>query len=413
MADQSFDTTIVNPLERPSAADLNQLQAQIYRTSRTQDRLQFGWDYSTAYSGFLNLSFFVQNLTGTGMVLNMSRGIGYFETVSSSSSDIGGVPGLDDLSSYKPVFLSADKAITVPSLLTAGKCRRDLIEVRWKRELTNNVSTDIYNPGTQLFSPVTLAKTMSCDLVGETVDVLEPGEAVDPNAYIVYRKGVEIAYVNDDSWLSAPIPATDSGFLAVAVVNVKTGDTAIPSSRVADARKLLSQGAQFTISGTATIGTSGGVQGAALSDVSLNVPPGMACAITKIAEYESVAEHEYLLTIIGPQVKGLAPSFCIASPLPSANYPYMPQVVFRNYNQNFATNDYLQTVISDASYTTPATPVAIGQNISFFRFNLVVAKYLSGVVGQPLTIQSFNDFSLNDPTDLTRQISFVISGKYL
>lgn len=412
MANQVFDTNILRPLERPSASDLNQLQAQTYRTIRTLDRLRFGYDLSTAYSGFLNFSFFVQNLVGSGLTLNISRGVGYLE-FSDSTSNIDGIPGLNDLTSYKPIFMSSDKTFSVPADVSAGKCRRDLVEVRWLRDLTDLTDLEIYDPSTKDFSTTNLPKTMTTDLAGETVDFFNAGSTPPSTAYLIYKKGVEIAYVNDDSWLSAPLPSVDSGCLALAAINVKNGDTSIPNSRIADLRKLLGDAGQFAISGTATIGVSGITRGAVLSDVSLNTPPGMSCTLTKIAQYESLGENEYLLTVIGPQVTGLAPSFCIASPLPSADYRYVPQIVFRNYNQNFAANDYYQTLLADAGYTSPTKTVAIGQNISFLRFNLVRANYYPAVIGQPVAIVGTSQFSLNDPTDLTRQISFTIMGKYV
>lgn len=417
MANNVFDTNILRALERPSAADLNQLQSQMYRTIRHLDRLRFGYDLTTIYSGFLNNSFFVQNIVGSGLTLNISRGVGYLQ-VSDLPTNIDGIAGLNDLSAYKPVFLDSDKTFTVPSDVITGHCRRDLLEVRWLRDLTDLTDLDIYDPSTESFGSVFLDKTMTTNLSGKAVDIFGAGVTPPLTAYLIYKKGVEIPYVNDDTFLSAPLPSVDSGCLALAAINVKNGDVSIPNSRIADLRKLLGNADQFMISGTATVGSSAGIPGTVLSGVSINAPAGVRCNISKVDQYIGATPHinEYQFNIYGPQIAALAPTFNVASPIPSdTTRPHFPIVTIRNYNQNMTLNTYTQTMVNSGTYSSPAVSSAIGQNYSYFKFTLMSADYYAAGVGSAITniqVSSGPLFSMDDPTDTTRQIWFTIMGKY-
>lgn len=426
MANQVFDTNILRPLERPSAADLNQLQAETYRTIRYLDRLRFGYDLSTYYSGFLNYSFFVQNLVGSGLTLNISKGVGYLETLD-VSSNIDGIPGLNDISSYKPIFMSGDKTFTVPADVTAGKCRRDLVEVRWLRDLTDLTDLDIYNPGTQAFSATNLAKTMTTDLAGQAVDFFNAGSTPPATAYLIYKKGVEITYVNDDSWLSAPLPSVDSGCLAIAAINVKNGDTSIPNSRISDLRKLLSNANQFAISGIARIGRNVPSNTQHLSSVDITAPAGVRCTISKLNQYQignivdPATQNQYQFSFFGPTVAKWGPTFTIFGPLSGSGvgetpFPFSTSIKINDMNlsSSLAVSKSDADMLRSSDYSYPAVNVAVGQPYAKFTFSLNVDLYLSGAnITNIKSDTTFGGFSYQQPfTDTIRAVSFMIIGQY-
>lgn len=425
MANQPFDTNILRALERPSASDLNALQAQLYRTIRHLDRLRFGYDLTSVYSGFLGYSFFVQNLTGL-MQLNMSQGVGYQEDATSSVTNIDGIAGLNDLNTYKPIFMSSAKAVVVPSVLTTGKCRRDLIAVRWLRETDDPQSLDIFDPGSKTFTSEIHDKILSTDLSGKPVVFLEPGEAPSADAYIIYKKGAEITYVNDSSFLSAPLPSLDLGFMAVASINVKHGDLSIPNSRIADLRKLLGDGRQFTISGSATIGTNNdGTQ--YLDDVAITAPVGVRCCLSKFNQYAqdngstSYFNQQYQLTFFGPRVSVFEPTFTMwQSPTNGATdtYPWPTSATIsdRNISSTFVTATDLADMVRSSTYTSPTVQAAVGQPCAFVRFVINAALERSIPPGGSLRYVNdtgFSDFAAEgDIFERTRKVSFVVIGQY-
>lgn len=424
MANQVFDTTIVRPLERPSAADLNQMQGQIYRTMRHLDRLKYGYDLTSVFTGFINYSFFVQNLTGL-MQLNISRGVGYADTFT-SDTNIDGIPGLNDINSYKPIFLSSDKQFTVPSVPNSGKCRRDLLEVRWYRDTVDPLDLEIYDPGTKNFSTTSLDKTMTTDLAGKGVEFYENGVTPSPTAYFIYKKGPEVDYVDEGSYLNSTLPSVDAGCLALASINVRHGDFVIPNSRIADRRKLLGNDRQFVISGTATVGKEeSGPNGSYLSDVSFNLPTGMSCTITKLSDYLNDAlSTQYQLNIFGPRIATLYPAFQVFHGFrtsisdPNEIWPTFVTVTLQNLVLNTSLSLSDKTLIADSAFTTPANAYAIGSNCSRFNFALVNAATRDPSIGPytGITLSGASQYSRGSPpavpVERTRKITFVISGTY-
>lgn len=425
MANQPFDTTIVRNLERPSAADLNRIQGQLYRTARAIDRLRYGFDLSTVYDGFFNYSFFVQNLPAhPPMRLNISRGYGYLEG-GDTVGNINGIAGLNDFNQYKPISMSADKQFDVPPVPTTGKCRRDLLEVRWIRDLTDPTSLNIYNPTSKDFDSTSLDKTMTTDLSSQTVQIFDAGVTPSATAHLIYKKGAEVNYVDDDSFRTAPLPSVDADCLAIASINVKHSDTDIPNNRIADLRKLLGNDRQFTISGSATFGTED-VEGAntqVLQNVVLNVPAGMRCCLTKLRQYQSTQlgysngnRQLYRLYIFGPPVTALNPAFVLYSPLEQASVSNLqhlfPATVIVTDQNSVPLDAYPVDATLAASYSTPALQIAVSQPHSYIDFCLAIPQQgpLSTVTYD--TAFTYFNYQASGSTDRTRKISFTINGQY-
>jgi len=426
MANKDFDTTIVRELERPSAADLNQLQAQLYYTIRRLDRFRFGDTLSSTYSGFLGNSFFVQNLTGTGLTLNISRGIGYQFAAGTTAVGIDGIAGLNDLTSYKPITMENDKPLNLTGQLpSTGKCRRDLLEIKWKRVLTDLTYLGIFNPFSQTFDSVNLAKTMTTNCDADVVQFVASGGLVPVDAVLVYRKGVEVAYTDESSFETAPLPAVDSGFLPLAAINVAAGDVNLPSSRISDLRKLLGNDRQFFISGSARIGTNYPDYTQHLTSVSINSPVGMRCTLSRLNQYQlgstsaASTQNLYRLSILGPQVQNLVAVFTPFMPLtggllPLTSYPYPINVSMTEQNSADVVTLADATMLRSSDYSTPTLPAAVGQGYCSLDFCMNAAMYTS--VPSPDLVYNNSGIrilSLEPGVyDTIRTVNFMVMGEY-
>lgn len=248
MPNKPFDYTIINPLERPTSTDLNQMQGQAHSDVRALASALFGTG-STPTDGFVGNSFKVSATSPVSSSISVAAGVAFQTGV--AESNIGSIAGLNDAYPYK-VLYTDERAIDVlanaPAPTTAGYKRRDLIEIRARSEserLANQQSKGIYNVTNNSFLPGTVYKTLSSDLTAE-VQFVPPAGTV--TGTVVYKIGVEGNY---PTWEDAPVPSTDPGYMAIAVVRVQEGDTSIAASRIEDDRALLSI--------NSSIGAEGGV----------------------------------------------------------------------------------------------------------------------------------------------------------
>jgi hypothetical protein len=240
MANQNFDTVIVNPLERPVSQDLDAAQSELNRTLRDVlvPVLGFGTT-AIAADGFLAAGFRPTEDLSVGLGVVLKAGTG-FQFTSDSQVNIdagaGAVSGLNDLSRYKPLVLSADKKVLCAPAPAAGLCRRDLIQVRWDRSYANEIR-DVLNTSTYVFTGQSIPKTMTFDLSSVSPEIVAVGSTA--TAAIAVKTGQTVAYSTEDSFLSAPIPAADAGYITVAVLNVGPAAGSISANRIVDNRTLL------------------------------------------------------------------------------------------------------------------------------------------------------------------------------
>lgn len=434
MANKDFDTTILRALERPSASDLNQLQAQLYYTIRRLDRFRNGYDLTSDYSGFFGYSFFVQNLTGAGLTLNLSRGMGYQWAPGTTATNIDGIAGLNDLTSYKPLTMQNDKALSLAGQMptTPGRCRRDLLEIKWIRELVDPTDLAIYDPTSQDFDSVNLNKTMTANFDDKNVVFVESGASIPSGAVLVYRKGVEVAYSSEASFETAPLPSVDSGFLPLAAINVASGDVNLPNSRIADLRRLLGNDRQFFISGTARIGVNYPSYTQHLTSVDINAPVGVRCAISRLNQYQlgntttPSTQNLYRLSILGPPVQNLNAVFTPYMPLsdglpPQDLYPYPVNVSMKA--QNSAALNVLDSSVANmlrsSDYSDPVIPAAVGQRYSSIDFALNAAIIVTAAPTASEIVLNYSSArllsrSVGTPTvyDTIRQVNFMVMGEY-
>ena len=287
MANQTFDSVILNQLERPLSSDLNAAQSDAHRDLRDFLNRAYARAFSAVDStgvqvaGFVGDSHRVVPPSPAALAVSITPGLG-FAANPSPTANVGGVLGLNDLSPYSPIVLSQAQPVTLTPAPGAGFARVDLIQVKVNRRLTDVTSRDIFNPGTLTFGPVNVAKTMSFDSFGDLQTVVAPAVG---SAGIVYKQGVQFAYAVADDFLTAPLPAVDPGYLPLAYINVTPAMAAVAASNIRDARPLLlgdNASAVFdafvTVLGTVT------VPAGRIAQVSqLNRPSGLQLAVTRDA----------------------------------------------------------------------------------------------------------------------------------
>jgi len=231
MANQAFDREIIHPLERPLADDIDQAQSQIDRSLRDLLRRLFSDAAGTIYSGFVANGLLVAPSSPAAMSVVVTAGLGFQDLPADVPSSIGGVVGLDDLSPYKPLVLSADQTIAIDASPAPGQNRIDIIEVKTDRRAENPSTRDILNPGTGLFVPGSVNKTLAFDLLGRNARVVSPANSTTG---IGYKVGVAAVAGSEVA------PATTAGYLKLCEIHVIGGVTTITAGALTDFRSSLS-----------------------------------------------------------------------------------------------------------------------------------------------------------------------------
>jgi len=219
MTDQPFNRTILYPLEKPLADDLNQEFSQADRSVRdTMFQLLLG------QQGFIWDSFKISPSAPPALSVVMKQGQGYQDAPTDAPTSINSVLGLNDLSRYKPLLLSNDLTVAVPAPPGANS-RIDLIEVRYNRVTNNPQSRNFLDPNTNAFNPANVPKTLDFNLDG----TLAYYAAIDvPTTAIAYKSGVAA--------VSPVPPAVDTGYMAVAYITVASGAVTITAPDISDQR---------------------------------------------------------------------------------------------------------------------------------------------------------------------------------
>lgn len=278
MANKPYDTTIIYPLERPLSSDLDSAQSQILRTQREYlDRAYAYRDSNTVPAAIRNTGFigdgFRPVVGANPLSVYLTPGQGYKDNAGGTATDIGGVIGLNDLSPFAPLLLSSLQEIPISTPPGAGFGRIDLIQVRVNREETDKTTRYLLNPTTQVFAPTAIAKTLSFDLAGLTGTANAPAPSTTG---IGYKVGVPFAYTNTDSFLNfANRPTVDSGYVAVAYVNVQPGAASIGAGDIVDARPLLALDGILRVA--ANIEFQGGMSGTPSANIA--APAGVRMAV--------------------------------------------------------------------------------------------------------------------------------------
>lgn len=381
MSDKAFDRRIINPLERPLARDINAAQAQLDRAIRRTAALHFGSRNTPqdrtqleAIEGFIGDSFRV--ILGVGLQVKVQQGLGYFSRGADVPVSITGIVGLDDLDSFKPVFLSADELFAVPIPPGVGLSRIDIIEVRHGRRVTDGDSRDLLDTGTGKFAPQAVNKTLTFDVSGQQGSVVTPASST---AVISYKQGTAAA---------VPVaPPTTSGYVKICEILVNNGDATIPQNRIKDSRPLLFPSGVLRVSGRFSIRQD--AVDPACTVLSVSAPPGVHVipyaingegaspwVIAIVAGGRNAVAAEYFVQVNSGSVTQLRNN--------NNKTPTLNTTLNATDIANLANVSFLGTVMTD---------LAAGQLVHYFEIEPVNAK--NGGVVQALSAADQNPFVIN------------------
>lgn len=211
MANLPFDREVHNVRERPLSSDLNLLISQSDLMSRYFNREMSG----VAQAGFIGDGFYMQG-TGNPREFTLYAGFGWLYDNSYIASNIGSIVNLNDPSAYMPVILNANFTTTVAVNPPAGFERYDLVEVRQNRRLIDSTSRDILDPGTGIFAPNSVYKTLAYDVDGDFGTVLSPASST---AAVSIKQGVP-ALIG-----AAVSPTNTPGYVTIGSIYVRDTTT--------------------------------------------------------------------------------------------------------------------------------------------------------------------------------------------
>ena len=235
------------------------LQAQFSR--RTNGAAPFASDGSTPCSGFINDGFKVVPQSPLAMGINLTAGYGFEYTLLDSVADIGGALNLNDLSTYKPLFLSGNESITVPTADPTDP-RIDIVEVTYDRRATDNSSRDVLDIGTGEFVATLVDKTLAWIQDGRT--------SVGGAQKINYKVGTPGA---------VPVaPSVTAGYTKIAEIRVEAASVTVPQNKIKDMRAVIGRHGINEINARVLLpGTTAGAVAATMQ--SFSGPPGSGMAL--------------------------------------------------------------------------------------------------------------------------------------
>ena len=414
MAFSPFDQRIINQLERPTSSDLNIAQGQINANVRAFARqllqsTQTDYATGTGPSGALGNSFIIRAAASPSLnTVTMTRGVG-FAGYAPIVNDIGGITGLSTHLDY-PVIYSQDRLLDLSGVSTpsAGTCRRDVIALRAIGQdingRTDQGDTDIYDPGLEAFQSASRFKTLTSEMTYQDLTVLNAGDAI--TGALVYIKGTEFAYVDQDSLLSAPITTATTAagpYINIAIINRYDGQTEITESDIVDYRLVSSPGGQLTITGSANVGALGNTPGAALSSVTIKAPPGIKAAIYKLGANSPTETNTYALIVAGPRtVSSASINFSVGIPAPEfvsddtwTIYPAQIRTGLIALNQ--AADNAAVEIYANSSKVVPTQTIAVGQPLHYFPFTLGRMDNLLSSTTLPLTLTNAGTVEIAQP----------------
>jgi hypothetical protein len=173
MADKPFDREVINVRERPLSSDVDLIGS--YADQAIRETLRQIYSKRTSFSdptnvpspsGFIGSAFAPRAAAVPAMTVTVKAGLGFIDNPADVPFTVGGVSGVNDLSPFKPLTLTADEVITVPAADPVNP-RIDIIEVQYDRRLQDASSRDILNPITGIFAPGAVNKTLSFNLQHE------------------------------------------------------------------------------------------------------------------------------------------------------------------------------------------------------------------------------------------------------
>lgn len=257
MANNSFDRTILNNLEKEVSGDFNQVQSQADRTLRdflqsAYSKRDFGPNDNNLAQGIPAYGFVgdgFQIVTVNSTTIGVKPGFGFLGPVTggdapaSISSNGTPISGLSDLSNYKPVQLNTMQTFAFggpggPTTNPSSNPRIDMIEVAYARSVDNSQVRSILNPSTGAFVPTAVNKTLSFNLDGNITPAV--------NAAIKYVQGPPSS--------TPPFPTPDLNYMALGYILVQGNNVVnLGPQSIIDSRPLIYPGGVIPVSFTVQI----------------------------------------------------------------------------------------------------------------------------------------------------------------
>lgn len=389
MANFPFDRTIIHPLEKPFADDLNQAQSQIDRAVRTvyeslfSRRLGGVADGRRWVDGFIGDGFKVRPKSPASMVVSVTNGFGFKRDTGDVPVAIGGIVGLDDLAALKPLALSADTDFNVPAAPGGGQERIDIIEVKVDRRMENILNRDVLNPGSGVFVPTNLDKTLAFDLVGRTGAVVSPANSASG---LSYKQGVpQAAGTYAGSSYVTGVPATTAGYVKLCEVLVVAGAVSIPTNKVRDTRYMLLPGGLQNYSALFRVNRLAGLP----TLFNLAAPPGMRVG----AVHRNTAKGEIdVYFLAGEETGEGAPIYpnitvtaAIQEDLPGGSLVASSMAWLYAVTQLFGLVDSaLQADLANGAIA--GTPIDVAEGTRYFGVKLLAKNFTGGVMAEGIPV---------------------------
>ena len=192
MSNSAFDTEILNTLETILSGDWNLIGSygtqSLREVLRHLSNVRVGGNDDTAIAppltSFMGEGLKIRPTNPVTYQVQITPGVGFFGDLA-LATDIGGIAGVNDQSTLKPMVVKTPQVI--PLVPNGGPFQRiDLIEVRPERFFTDNVARSVLvNPSTGVFANTPVNKTFSWVLDGQIGQVVSPANNTAPIGYKV------------------------------------------------------------------------------------------------------------------------------------------------------------------------------------------------------------------------------------
>lgn len=271
---------ILNLREKPLSSDINRALTQVDYSLRFVCEQLYAQtagvgltaaNSSTPASGFVGQGMMlVPASPSPNLTVVVKAGLAFLNTPGDVPTTINGVTSLDDSLAYKPVVLTQDTTLGIPTPPSTGLSRIDLVEVRTNRQVTDPQTRLILDPTTGAFNPNTVNKTLENTLDGSTGVVSSPSAST---AAIGYKVGGTFS----GSFSAVNAPPVTAGYVALGYVYVQSTLTGATASVISDTRSLLFPGGCAWWAGKWGLDWNGGAPTTTL--LSLSSPPGVQVGV--------------------------------------------------------------------------------------------------------------------------------------
>lgn len=368
MADKTFERVIISPRERPLSSDVNLASSVLDRALR--DFLLLAGESRVAYNdptGLPTNSFVAQSFqasAGAGLSVNLHLGMGFQYNGTDVPADIDGILGLDDKSYYKPLYLSADQNLIVPTADPTNP-RYDIIEVKCDRRRENALTRDVFNPTSEVYDPTLVLKSLAFDLYGRN-------GVNDTTAGINYKTGTP--------GVSPSAPSVDSGYVKIAEIHVPAAATSLTAANIIDYRRTYHQYGAMRGSVSYTGPVNAALAAPAVTGA--NLPPGWKIAVSQHVDTTVIGGgvRTFRIWIIPSAQPGSLQAVSSTASF-DADDRYIPTTT--NYVQLLTANSGHQTILAGSDAAEPisnAITVAIGQ--PFIRITMTPMVFNGSAIAQ-------------------------------